>query len=85
MQHATGEWRQPPALPEDPRQLCLVLIAHKQHGRTFQVMRYMRRQWQFPDGMHMSGNQQVICWAKIHEMAGEPLKPAPVTAEAVKA
>ncbi len=64
MRTATGPWCHPPELPDDPKALCLVLLEHPKFGRTFQIMRYVRRNWQFQEGLGMS-NQRVVAWALI--------------------
>jgi hypothetical protein len=66
---ATGPWTFPPALPEDPRRLCLVELYFERTGTTsFHVMRYLRNNWQFEDRLKVSPGQRVMRWAYILRM-----------------
>ncbi len=75
MPNATGPWCHPPELPTDPKKLNLVLLEDRKFGRGFHVMRYLRNNWQFPEGLALSGNQKVICWAEINTEIPEPVRP----------
>jgi hypothetical protein len=63
---ATGPWVLPPALPDDPRRLCLVELEHVRSGsHTYYAMRYVRNNWQFQDRLKLSSEQRVARWAFI--------------------
>jgi hypothetical protein len=64
MPNATGPWCHPPALPENARTLCLVLIEDRKGIRSYHIMRYLRNNWQFQEGLGM-GNHRVVAWAVI--------------------
>ena len=66
MSCATGLWVLPPALPDDPRRLCLVELEHVRTGAlTYYAMRYVRNNWQFQDRLKLSSEQRVARWALI--------------------
>lgn len=66
MPAATGPWYQPPQLPTDPVRLCLVELCFERTGATsYEVMRYVRHNWQFQDRLKLSPGQWVKRWAYI--------------------
>jgi hypothetical protein len=70
---ATGPWCHPPELPQNGRTLCLVLIEDRKGNRSYQIMRYLRNNWQFQEGLGM-GNHRVVAWAAINMDSGEPVR-----------
>ncbi len=74
MPNATGPWTHPPALPDDPRRLCLVELRFERTGTTsYHVMRYLRHNWQFQDRLKLSPGQRVVRWAYIEAGATAPV------------
>ncbi|MBP6313128.1 MAG: hypothetical protein KA408_12710 [Flavobacteriales bacterium] len=68
MSNATGPWQYPPALPKDPKKLCLVKVKNfRTEKNSFYVLRYLRGNWQFQDRLLLSGDEDIVSWAEITE------------------
>jgi hypothetical protein len=75
---ATGPWTFPPALPDDPKRLCLVELQHVRSGEVrFYVMRYVRHNWQFQERLKISAEQKVVRWAYVEEGKDRAADPHP--------
>ena len=53
--------------------LCLVLLEDRKGKRSYQIMRYVRYNWQFQEGLGM-GDHRVVAWAAINAEIGEPVR-----------
>ncbi|MBX2981629.1 MAG: hypothetical protein WBB32_09560 [Flavobacteriales bacterium] len=64
MPFATGPWHSPPQLPDDPEELCLVLLFHRGEHHRYVAMRYADG-WTYQDGQVMEAGTWVSRWAYI--------------------
>ena len=64
MPFATGPWHSPPQLPDDPEELCLVLLFHEGEHHRYVAMRYVQG-WIYQDGQAMEQGTWVSRWAYI--------------------
>jgi hypothetical protein len=64
MPFATGPWHTPPQLPDDPRELCLVLLFHANSPFRYAAMRYAGG-WQHQLGGALEPEYVVSRWAYI--------------------
>lgn len=64
MPFATGPWHTPPRLPDDPEELCLVLIFRMGGHHSYAAMRYGNG-WYYQDGRALEPVHWVSRWAYI--------------------
>lgn len=53
--------------------LCLVLLEDRRGTVSYQIMRYVRHNWRFQEGLGM-GDHRVVAWAAINAEIGEPVR-----------
>jgi len=64
MPFATGPWHTPPQLPDDPDELCLVLLFRKSAHYRYAAMRYTGG-WHHQNGEALEADAWVSRWAYI--------------------
>lgn len=61
-----SNWSIPPALPEDPKRLCIVEVHHTRiNRRSFELLHWVGMAWKFQDNTTLSNQVNVLRWAYL--------------------